>query len=135
MLGLDGPDGTELTLSADYLSKRGLAGGARFNMDRPSFLFAGPTSGYADAWFINEQGLDILGNDRVNLVPEANVRGRGISRFRSFLTPNIELWSELGYITDRNFLEQYFETSGISRRITALHCGCAATTAIACWML
>lgn len=109
IMGINGPDGTDLTLSTDYLSKRGPALGARFNMDRPSFLWAGPTSGYLDAWFIAEQGLDQLGADRMNLVPEADTRGRAVGRFRSFLTPNIELWSELGYITDRNFLEQYFE--------------------------
>lgn len=109
LLGIDGPDGTDLTLSADYLSKRGLAGGGRFTLDRPSLWFAGPTSGYLDAWFINEQGLDILGNDRINLTPEADVRGRAAGRYRSNLTPNMEFWAELGYITDRNFLEQYFE--------------------------
>lgn len=109
LLGIDGPDGTDLTLSADYLSKRGLAGGARFTLDRPSLWFAGPTSGYIDSWFINEQGLDILGNDRVNLTPEANLRGRGVGRYRSNLGSNTEFSAELGYITDRNFLEQYFE--------------------------
>ncbi len=109
LLGLRGPDGTDLTLSADYLSLRGPAAGARFTMDRPSFLFFGPTSGYADAWFIDERGLDTIGNDRIGLVPEASTRGRAISRFRNHLTPNIELWSEVGYISDRNFLEQYFE--------------------------
>ena len=109
LLGIDGPEGTELTLSADYLSKRGLAGGARFTLDRPSLWFAGPTSGYIDSWFINEQGLDIIGGDRVNLTPEANIRGRSAGRYRSNLTPNMEFSAELGYITDRNFLEQYFE--------------------------
>lgn len=109
ILGIDGPEGTELTLSTDYLSERGPALGARFNLDRPSFLFAGPTSGYLDAWAIQDSGFDTLGADRVGLVPEQDTRGRAVGRLRSALTPNIELWSELGYITDRNFLEQYFE--------------------------
>ncbi len=109
ILGLDGPDGTDWTLSTDYLSKRGPALGTRFSLDRPNFLFAGPTSGYVDAWFIDEQGLDTLGLDRQNLVPETNIRGRAVGRARSKITPNLELWSELGYVTDRNFLEQYFE--------------------------
>ena len=109
LLGIDGPDGTDLTLSADYLSKRGLAGGARFTLDRPSLWFAGPTSGSLDTWFINEQGLDFIGGDRINMTPEANVRGRSVGRYRSNLTPSMEFSAELGYITDRNFLEQYFE--------------------------
>ncbi|MCC6511623.1 MAG: organic solvent tolerance protein OstA, partial [Pirellulaceae bacterium] len=109
LLGIDGPEGTDLTLSADYLSERGLAGGARFTLDRPNFWFAGPTNGSLDAWFINDNGFDTLGADRIRMTPEADVRGRALGRFRSNWTPNIEFWSELGYITDRNFQEQYFE--------------------------
>ena len=109
LLGIDGPDGTNLALSADYLSKRGIAGGARFTLDRPSLWFAGPTAGYLDSWFINEQGLDTIGGDRINLTPEANLRGRAVGRYRSNLTPNMEFSAELGYVSDRNFLEQYFE--------------------------
>ncbi|MGN6547242.1 MAG: organic solvent tolerance protein OstA [Aureliella sp.] len=109
LTGIKPIDGTDWTLSTDYLSKRGPAAGTRFTMDKPSFLFSGPTAGYLDAWFIQDHGLDRLGADRQNLVPEATTRGRAVGRFRSLLTPNTELWSELGYISDRNFLEQYFE--------------------------
>jgi len=111
LLGMKGPEGTDWKLSTDYLSKRGPALGTHFDMDRPNFLWAGPTRGFFDAWGIQDSGLDTLGSDRVNMVPEATRRGWAIGRFRNMLTPNIEFWSELGYITDRNFLEQYFENN------------------------
>jgi hypothetical protein len=108
LLSLPPVDGVDWTLSTDYFSARGPALGTRFTLDRPDF-FLGPTSGTFDAWGIAEQGLDMLGSDRMNLVPEADTRGRAVGRFRSYLTPNTELWTEVGWISDRNFLEQYFE--------------------------
>ncbi len=109
LLGLRQPEGTDLRVSTDYFSDRGPALGARFDYDRPTFLFGVPGSGFSDIWFIRDSGLDILGLDRINLEPEEKTRGRTLSRHRLFFTPNVELMLETGYISDRNFLEQYFE--------------------------
>ncbi len=110
ILGISGFEGTSLRGSLDYLSERGPAAGFRFDYNRPSWLFGAPGIGFTDAWFIGEQGLDDLGSDRTNLEPEVDgVRGRVLGRNRLYLSPNIELMAESGYITDRNFLEQYFE--------------------------
>ncbi len=108
-LGIQGPEGTSLKGSLDFLSERGPAAGARFEYNRPTWLFGAPGTGFTDAWFINDQGLDVLGLDRLNLTPEKENRGRILGRNRIFLSPNVELMAESGYISDRNVLEQYFE--------------------------
>lgn len=109
ILGLDAIDGTKWTLSTDYLSKRGFALGTNFRYNLPSLHGGGPAFGEVDAWGLSDQGLDTLGRDRVNMVPESTTRGRIVWQHRQLLSPDQELWGEFGYISDRNFLEQYFE--------------------------
>jgi hypothetical protein len=111
LLGVDDPpDGVRWTLSTDYLSERGPALGTAVTYNRPSFLgLRGPTSGFIDAWGIYDEGLDVLGADRRDLVPEEDVRGRVLGRHRQWLPYDYELIAEVGFISDRNFLEQYFE--------------------------
>lgn len=109
LLGLNGPQGTDLTLSTDYLSNRGFALGGKFTYDRPTWLFGAPGVGVTDAWFIQDRGRDFLGLDRRALVPEQQTRGRIYSRNRIYVSPNVELIKEAGFATDRNFMEQYFE--------------------------
>jgi hypothetical protein len=102
--------GTEWELSADYLSDRGPAGGTNFTYDGVNFSgFGGPAKGIADAWFIKDDGLDNLGRDRRRLVPEEEFRGRIFHQHRKRLSDTLSFSSELGYVSDRNFLEQYFE--------------------------
>jgi hypothetical protein len=104
------PKGTDWSISLDYLSKRGPAAGTKFTYDR-DFLFNRPerTFGLADAWFVDDDGLDTLGLDRMALVPEEDIRGRILTRHRQELPNHWQLTAELGYITDRNFQEQFFE--------------------------
>jgi hypothetical protein len=109
LLGIDGPDGTALALSADYLSDRGPAGGFRFDYQRPTIFFGIPGQGTSDGWFIKDSGLDTLGRDRIGLTPEKELRGRLYSRQRLFVNPNLEILAESGWVSDRNLLEQYFE--------------------------
>ncbi len=109
LLGIRGPQGTRLQLSTNYLSERGFSLGGRFDYNRPTFLFGAPGVGFTDAWFIDDDGRDYLGRDRTNLTPEKTLRGRVFSRNRIHFSPNVELIGESGWISDRNFLEQYFE--------------------------
>ena len=109
ILGIDAIDGTRWGLSTDYLSKRGFAMGTNYNYNLPSLWGCGPAYGWLDAWGLSDRGLDTLGNDRVNMVPEATSRAKVFLQHRQLLSPDQELWAEVGYITDRNFLEQYFE--------------------------
>ena len=112
LLGVeDPPDGVRWTLSTGYLSERGPALGTAVTYNRPSFFgLPGPTSGFVDAWGVYDTGRDILGFDRRDLVPEEEYRGRVLGRHRQWLPYDYEMIAEVGYISDRNFLEQYFES-------------------------
>jgi len=104
------PAGTEWDVSLDYLSDRGFGYGTYFGYDRPDFLgVSGPTRGMLDAWFIKDDGLDNLGLTRRALVPERTQRGRVFWNHRQQLPRNFTLTAELGWISDYNFLEQYYE--------------------------
>ncbi len=69
LLGIDGRDGTDWRLSTDYLSKRGFALGTTLRYNVPDLIFDGPATGFIDAWGLDDKGLDVLGLDRINLVP------------------------------------------------------------------
>lgn len=111
MFGFRNPlEGTEWDIDLDYLSDRGLGVGTAFRYDRDEmFGLTGRPAGFVDAWFINDNGRDDLGRDRLGLVPEEDVRGRILWRHRQQLWDDYQLTAELGYISDRNFLEQYYE--------------------------
>lgn len=109
LLGIAPIDGTRWRLSTDYLSERGFALGNTFQYNVPEFVLGGSANGYFDFWGIREEGLDVLGSDRIFLNPERTNRGRLLLRHRQQLGPDSELWAEAGWISDRNFLEQYFE--------------------------
>lgn len=104
------PDGTELTVSADYLSERGFGYGSNFSYERDGLLgHPGPVRGVLDGWAISDQGLDNLGADRRSIQPEREFRGRVFGQHRHNLLNGLQITGEAGYISDRNFLEQYFE--------------------------
>jgi hypothetical protein len=109
LLGIDGPDGTDWLLSTDYLSERGFAPGTTFQYNVPNTLLPGPATGLIDAWGLSDRGLDTLGQGRFGLTPERDTRFRVFMQHRQLLTPNLDLTAEVGWISDRNFVEQYFE--------------------------
>src|SRR5690606_29666110 len=75
-------------------------------------IFGIPTlyDGLANAYYIYDGGTDNLALMRRNLDVPDNNRGRALWRNRLRFPDNIWVKSELGYSSDRNFLEQYFET-------------------------
>jgi hypothetical protein len=106
----DAPRGVDWELSLDYLSDRGPAAGTTLRYDVPGiFGVPGPVRGFFDTWIIRDDGLDTLGRDRRDLVPEKTVRGRSLLRHRHYLGRDWELIGEIGWVSDRNFLEQYLE--------------------------
>ncbi len=110
ILGVEQPEGTDGDLSLDYLSERGLGHGAKFAWSQPDlFGVGGPVAGFIDYWGILDEGLDNLGGDRGALIPENEYRYRLLGRSRWSLGNDWRLTTELGWISDRNFLEQYFE--------------------------
>ena len=104
------PRGTDWTGEFDYLSKRGPAIGTNFRYDRESvFHIPGRTFGFLHAWGIHDTGLDNLGRGRRAVPFESNSRGRILGRHRQFLDDGFQFTGEIGFVSDRNFLEQYYE--------------------------
>jgi hypothetical protein len=103
------PEGTNWLASLDYLSERGVGLGTHFDYDRGSFLgHPGKTVGFIDAWGINDTGLDNLGLGRRAVPFPDSERGRILGRHRQYVH-GLEITGELGWISDFNFLEQYYE--------------------------
>ena len=111
VLGMEPVEGTQWTGSLDYLSNRGLGLGSKFNYTRDNgFVFPGMTSGYYDSWFlVSDSGLDNLGADRRNVTLEETQRGRSVWRHDHRFRNGDRLLGEFGWISDRNFLEQFYE--------------------------
>lgn len=106
----DAPSGVDWELSTDYLSDRGPALGTSLDYNLPGlFGVSGTVNGNFDAWGIDDSGTDNLGSDRENLDPEESLRGRVLLRHRHYLPRDYEFVAEVGYLSDRNFLEQYLE--------------------------
>ncbi|MBX3425693.1 MAG: hypothetical protein KF688_08445 [Pirellulales bacterium] len=104
------PAGTDWGLSTDYLSDRGLGFGTDFSYNRNGFLgLDGPARGLWDAWAIRDSGVDNLGLGRRTINPEENFRFRLFGQHRQRLENGWELTAESGWISDRTFLEQYYE--------------------------
>lgn len=102
--------GLDWELSLDYFTDRGFAAGTNFEYQVSSFLGTNHVAnGSLDAWFIHDGGLDTLGSLRKNLIPETQNRGRVLFRHRQSLGAGNELTAELGWVSDRNFLEQFLE--------------------------
>ena len=104
------PRGTRWIGLLDYLSERGVGFGTEFDYEVNSLFGApGVARGELESWFINDNGLDNLGQDRQTLTPEEDFRGRIRARHRHDFFPGFQLRAELGWISDRNFLEQFYE--------------------------
>ncbi|MGQ9606947.1 MAG: organic solvent tolerance protein OstA [Thermogutta sp.] len=104
------PDGTEWSISLDYLSDRGLGHGSGFTYARDGFLgLPGYATGLIDYWGVFDDGRDNLGLGRRALVPEKDYRYRFLWQHRQFLDEEYQLTGEVGLISDRNFLEQFYE--------------------------
>lgn len=107
------PDGVDWDFNADYLSLRGPGFGTSLIYNRPQFLgLATPANGVADAWFVVDHGIDRLGLQRNNFIyanyPDA-FRGRAFWRHRQDLVAGWQARGAAGWISDINFLEEYYE--------------------------
>lgn len=111
MLGIRNPiPGSRWQLSTDLLTDRGLGLGTLFQYGGDNlFGIPGPYRGTIDAWGINDTGLDNLGIDRRALTFPDELRGRAFAQHRQRFGEGYQLTAEFSAISDRNFLEQYFE--------------------------
>jgi len=104
------PVGTDLDITLDYLGDRGFGHGGAFSYDREGFFgIPGQTAGLLDYWGIQDHGADNLGRDRTNVPPETSYRNRLFWQHRQLLPYDLQLSAELGWISDRNFLEEYYK--------------------------
>ena len=102
--------GTNWISSVDYLSERGLGLGSDYDYKLSSlFGIPGDVEGRYRSWFINDSGLDNLGADRRTDPLYESLRGMMFLNHRQRFRPGFQLEAELGYLSDRNFLEQYYQ--------------------------
>jgi hypothetical protein len=93
------------------LNKRGFGYGGDFSYDREGmFDVPGHVAGLADFWGIQDQGVDTLGQQRMAVPPEKSYRYRLFWQHREELPYDMRLSAELGWISDRNFLEEFYKT-------------------------
>ena len=105
------PAGTDFDVGLDYLSNRGFGYGGSFNYDRDDlFGFPGHVAGLADFYGIQDRGVDVLGQYRMAVPPEASYRYRLFGQHRELLPYDLQLSAELGLISDRNFVEEYYKS-------------------------
>ncbi len=103
------PKGTDFDISLDYLGDRGFGHGGTFAYDRPElFGVPGRAVGLLDYWGIQDHGTDNLGQGRSAVPPEKSYRYRLFGQHRELLPYDLQLSAELGWISDRNFLEEYY---------------------------
>ena len=89
---------------------RGFGHGGTYTYDREGFLmWPGRTAGLIDYWGIEDHGHDNLGRGQRDLALEKNYRYRLFWKHRQMLPYDWQLSAEVGWISDRNFLQQYYE--------------------------
>jgi hypothetical protein len=104
LLGLREPEGTDSWLDVDYYSKRGVGAGAEVNYEREDYF--GSVLGYV----IDDHGHDWLNRNRENVPVPQDLRGRFRLLHRQYLPYRWQLTGEVSYLSDKNFLEQYYRT-------------------------
>jgi hypothetical protein len=104
ILGLREPEGTSSTLSMDYYSKRGPGGGVEVDYEREDYF--GSVLGYA----IDDHGRDRLSRTRMDIDVPEDLRGRFRLQHRQYLPYGWQLTAEASYLSDQNFLEQFYRT-------------------------
>ncbi|MBI1344667.1 LPS assembly protein LptD [bacterium] len=108
LLGLEQPPDSKWTAEFDYLSDRGplLGTNGRY---RGIDGHGNPFMVGGLATYVHDDGDDNLGFDRRSLVPADQNRGILQLQHRHLLQDNWMLQTEIGYASDRNFREQYYE--------------------------
>jgi len=111
LLGREQPDSIrKWDLDLDYMSERGPGAGTLLDYRGDSFLgIEGKNWGLIDTWWLYDEGEDRLGEGRKDIQPEEHTRGRFLYRHRQHLPSDFSLNVEIAWITDINFLEQFFE--------------------------
>ena len=106
----DAPADFTTSLLLDYYSRRGPGGGLEGAYDRDD-VFGMGDRGHGEflGFYVNDGSEDNLGLDRRSVVPRDESRGRLFWRHRHEFPSDLSVFLESGYVSDRNFLEQWYE--------------------------
>jgi len=107
LMGLPKQPGMKLDLLADYRSKRGPGIGTQAEYNGSNDY--GTYQGNGTLYYQYDKGYDNLGLDRRRLEPKNDSRGEATWRHRQQLSGGAMIFGEIGYLSDRNYLEQYHE--------------------------
>ena len=102
-LGLETPEGFDTALSLDSYSRRGPAVGLDADYQRDTYF------GLLRSYLLFDSDDDFLGRER-EVPGERDVRGRFLLRYRQYLEEDWQVSLELSYISDKGFLEEFFES-------------------------
>ena len=108
LFNIDKVPGMEWDLLANYMSRRGPGVGTAIDYSGNNGL--GDYKGNGKGYYQYDSGLDNIGLGRRDLIPPDQNRGEGTFRHRQNLPGDALLFGELGYLSDRNYLEQYDES-------------------------
>jgi len=110
LLAKDRPQELSSSLLIDWASQRGPGTGLETAYDAVDPLnVLGNASGESHIFYQYDEGSDNLGLDRRSLRPDDRNRGRIFLRHRHDFPCSVSLFGELGYLSDRNFYEQWYE--------------------------
>lgn len=102
VMGLTDPEGFDADLRLDYYSERGPGVGVDMDYKRDTFY------GLLNGYFIHDRGEDDFGRLLRGIEPPSETRGRFTWRHRQYLPDDWEVTLELSYLSDANFLQEYF---------------------------
>lgn len=101
-LGLATPEGFNADFRLDYFSERGPGVGIDMDYKREQY------NGLLRSYFIYDQGTDTFGHLLKDIEPPQESRGRFTWRHRQYLPDDWQVTVEFSYLSDPNFLEEYF---------------------------
>jgi hypothetical protein len=112
LLGLKEPEGVDSVLAADYFGKRGAGAGVDIDYRRQDYF------GDVIAYVLRDRGTDDLGRSstddlgqqRRDVDPGEDIRGRFRFRHRHYLPYDWQATIEAGYASDENFLEWFYRS-------------------------
>ncbi|HEV8377511.1 MAG TPA: LPS assembly protein LptD, partial [Tepidisphaeraceae bacterium] len=111
-LGLLAPKSLDMSYHLDYYSKRGPGVGvdAQYKGGFITETTLQPWTYEGDfiSYLALDHGKDDFGKRRVDVDPEQDVRGRFYWQHQSFLPNDWQVQFTAGYISDRNFMEEWF---------------------------
>jgi hypothetical protein len=112
LLGIDPDPGKRWRLDVDYLSLRGPALGTQYEYFQKSILgVPAQVTGLVKAFGIDDSGTDVLGGGRGQFDNHPELRGRFLwTQNVQGLPYGFVVQSQINALSDKNFLEQYFES-------------------------